>query len=76
MEELVKFYETSLIPHLKGKYGELMVIMAELEATIILKDGKIAQLEEKIKLLNSSSNIAESNNMSENVVKVGRKKKT
>jgi hypothetical protein len=53
MEELVKFYETVLIPHLKIKYGELMVLAAEMEATIVFKENKINKLEDKLNLLNS-----------------------
>ena len=53
MEELVKFYETVLIPHLKNKYGELMVLAAEMEATIVFKENKINKLENKLNLLNS-----------------------
>lgn len=53
MEELVKFYETVLIPHLKNKYGELMVLAAEMEATIVFKENKINKLEDKLNLLNS-----------------------
>jgi hypothetical protein len=52
MEELVKFYETVLIPHLKNKYGELMVLAAEMEATIVFKENKINKLEDKLNLLN------------------------
>ena len=52
MEELVKFYETVLIPHLKNKYGELMVLAAEMEATIVFKENKINKLENKLNLLN------------------------
>ena len=77
MEELVKFYESTLIPHLKSKYGELMVVVTELEATLMLKDGKIAQLEKKIQSLNEikCKGTLKETPVIEIPKKVGRKKK-
>lgn len=72
MEELVKFYETVLIPHLKNKYGELMVLAAEMEATIVFKENKINKLEDKLNLLNrkgADSLQDESTNIKKNVNK-------
>ena len=72
MEELVKFYETVLIPHLKNKYGELMVLDAEMEATIVFKENKINKLENKLNLLNSKGADGlqdESTNIKKNVNK-------
>jgi hypothetical protein len=72
MEELVKFYETVLIPHLKNKYGELMVLAAEMEATIVFKENKINKLENKLNLLNSKGADGlqdESTNIKKNVNK-------
>lgn len=72
MEELVKFYETVLIPHLKNKYGELMVLAAEMEATIVFKENKINKLEDKLNLLNSKGADGlqdESTNIKKNVNK-------
>ena len=72
MEELVKFYETVLIPHLKNKYGELMVLVAEMEATIVFKENKINKLENKLNLLNSKGADGlqdESTNIKKNVNK-------
>jgi hypothetical protein len=72
MEELVKFYETVLIPHLKNKYGELMVLAAEMEATIVFKENKINKLENKLNLLDHKGSDGlqdESTNIKKNVNK-------
>ncbi len=72
MEELVKFYETVLIPHLKNKYGELMVLAAEMEATIVFKENKINKLENKLNLLDHKCSDGlqdESTNIKKNVNK-------
>ena len=72
MEELVKFYETVLIPHLKNKYGELMELAAEMEETIVFKENKINKLENKLNLLNSKGADGlqdESTNIKKNVNK-------
>jgi hypothetical protein len=72
MEELVKFYETVLIPHLKNKYGELMVLVAEMEATIVFKENKINKLENKLNLLDHKGSDGlqdESTNIKKNVNK-------
>ena len=49
MDELAKFYESILIPHLKSKYSDLISRVSELEAFTLFQESKIKNLEEKIK---------------------------
>jgi hypothetical protein len=79
MQELVKFYETAVIPYLKNKYGEQSVLMAELEATLIFNQNKINELEEKVRKLENISNskVCTSNNVESDIPKkIPRNKKT
>jgi len=56
MEEKIKFYESALVPLLKKRNSDLIIAVSELESNLLMADSKIKSLQEKINMLESSSN--------------------
>lgn len=56
MEEKIKFYESALVPLLKKRNSDLIIAVSELESNLLMADSKIKSLQEKINMLENSSN--------------------
>ncbi len=56
MEEKIKFYESALVPLLKKRNSDLIIAVSELESNLLMADAKIRSLQERINVLESSSN--------------------
>jgi hypothetical protein len=56
MEEKIKFYESALVPLLKKRNSDLIIAVSELESNLLMADARIRSLQERINMLESSSN--------------------
>lgn len=72
MDEQAQYKDNFLIPIMRKRINELYMLALDMEATIIFQNSKIKELTEKIDLINSNSNVINSDTQT---VKV-RKKST